>query len=244
MKKEVKMTEKKEEEEKKREEEERKKKEERKKRIKKWIGFAVLICLILGGIYYYQSTQIKATPPKLDSLKGFEQSGQNKDVGDINVGAADKPSDIGKDQASEKIGETEDTGVAGASKIKPDLSVENIEQIMMKGSKYSIGTLNFEFDGATTPASTIETLVKDVSVKLEGKTKIVIVGHTDSVGSEIYNQGLSERRAMFVADKMRESEKSKSTQFGVIGYGKTKPIADNASEAGRAKNRRVEIYVE
>lgn len=226
--------------------EEKGKKEERQRKngIKKWVGFAILICLIAAGIYYYQSTQIKEAASKVDSLKGFEQSGQNKAVGDINVGAASKPSDVEKGQASEKIGETEDTGVAGASKIKPDLSVKNIEQIIMKGSKYSIGTLNFEFDTATTPASTIEALVKDVSAKLEGKTKIVIVGHTDSVGSEIYNQGLSERRATFVADKMREFEKSKSTQIGVIGYGKTKSIADNASETGRAKNRRVEIYVE
>ncbi len=211
----------------------------------KWIGFAVLICLIVGGIYYFQGASVKdPPPPKPDSLKGFDQTGQGKGMGDIKVDAANKPSDAGKDQSSEKMGETEDTKVASASKIKSDLPVRDIEQIIMKGSKSLISTLNFEYSAAMTPASAIDALIKDVSAKLEGKTKIVIVGHTDSKGSEIFNQGLSEKRAMFVANKMKGLKKSKSVKIGVIGYGKIKPIADNSSEEGRAKNRRVEIYVE
>ena len=71
---------------------------------------------------------------------------------------------------------------------------------------------------------------------------IIAVGHTDSIGSDAYNQDLSERRAMNVASVLM--------QGGVIrqrliaqGYGETRPIADNSTDSGRARNRRVEVYI-
>ena len=70
--------------------------------------------------------------------------------------------------------------------------------------------------------------------------KLEVQGHTDNVGNDAYNQTLSEARAKAVVTWL--------TQHGVAadrltakGYGKTKPVADNGSDEGRAKNRRVEI---
>jgi hypothetical protein len=78
-------------------------------------------------------------------------------------------------------------------------------------------------------------LVKDVALKLE------VQGHTDNVGTDSYNQTLSEARAAAVVGWL--------TQHGVAagrlssrGYGKTMPIADNKTDEGRARNRRVEIF--
>ena len=74
------------------------------------------------------------------------------------------------------------------------------------------------------------------------QTTMQVSGHTDSTGSDAYNQKLSERRA--------ESVKSALVGMGVnparittIGYGESKPIASNSTEAGRQQNRRVEIRI-
>jgi OOP family OmpA-OmpF porin len=78
----------------------------------------------------------------------------------------------------------------------------------------------------------------------ENKDKRVnLSGHTDSIGTEAYNQKLSERRAASVKNYLTK----KGIDAGRIsaqGFGETKPIADNKTKEGRAKNRRVEIKVQ
>lgn len=72
--------------------------------------------------------------------------------------------------------------------------------------------------------------------------KIEISGHTDSQGSDLHNQQLSESRAKEVVDYLMENGiDEKRLKFK--GYGKTKPIATNTTEAGRQKNRRVEFKI-
>jgi outer membrane protein OmpA-like peptidoglycan-associated protein len=82
----------------------------------------------------------------------------------------------------------------------------------------------------------------DVVVRY-GKTTLTVVGHTDNVGSNDYNQKLSERRAAAVAQYF-ESKRVNPVRLAVSGKGETAPVANNASETGRQQNRRVEIYVE
>lgn len=72
------------------------------------------------------------------------------------------------------------------------------------------------------------------------QTVIEVAGHTDSVGSDSYNQKLSERRAQAVASYLG-SKGISPQRIITIGAGKSHPIADNSTEAGRAQNRRVEI---
>lgn len=94
-------------------------------------------------------------------------------------------------------------------------------------------------------------------VKKEGKAKleklaadiagldtevIVCVGHTDSVGSEAYNQKLSERRANAVKSYL-VAQGVNGEKIVTEGKGELQPVADNATAEGRAKNRRVEITV-
>jgi len=80
-------------------------------------------------------------------------------------------------------------------------------------------------------------------VKRYGKTTLTIAGHTDDVGSAQYNQGLSERRALSVA-RYFESKGVQPVRLATVGKGETLPLESNATEGGRAANRRVEIYVE
>ncbi len=73
---------------------------------------------------------------------------------------------------------------------------------------------------------------------------ITITGHTDSVGTDAYNQKLSERRANSVRDYMIKDGIDASLITSTKGMGETQPVASNDTAEGRQKNRRVEIVVE
>ena len=74
------------------------------------------------------------------------------------------------------------------------------------------------------------------------QTYVDVLGHTDSTGSDVYNQGLSERRAQSVANYL-SARGVASARIATRGFGESQPIASNATDAGRAANRRVEIKV-
>lgn len=74
------------------------------------------------------------------------------------------------------------------------------------------------------------------------QTMIDIYGHTDSVGSDPYNQTLSENRARSVSAYL-STRGVHSVRMATLGYGETQPIADNATDSGRAANRRVELRI-
>lgn len=74
------------------------------------------------------------------------------------------------------------------------------------------------------------------------QTTVDIVGHADSTGSDSYNQGLSERRASSVASYLISRNVIRERLY-VAGMGERAPIASNATEEGRAQNRRVEIVI-
>ena len=76
------------------------------------------------------------------------------------------------------------------------------------------------------------------------QTTTVVEGHTDSVGSDAYNQRLSERRAGAVRDVLVNQYGVESGRVQAVGYGESRPVADNATAEGRAINRRVEAEVE
>ena len=74
-------------------------------------------------------------------------------------------------------------------------------------------------------------------------TRILVEGHTDNVGNPVSNQQLSEKRAQSVKDWLVISSNVPESRFEVKGLGDAKPIADNQTEEGKAKNRRVEIIL-
>lgn len=69
-----------------------------------------------------------------------------------------------------------------------------------------------------------------------------VVGHTDSTGSPAYNQTLSVNRAQSVANYLAQHGVA-SSRLAAEGRGQNQPVADNSTEAGRAQNRRVEIFL-
>lgn len=73
-------------------------------------------------------------------------------------------------------------------------------------------------------------------------TEVLIIGHTDSQGSESYNQNLSERRAA-AAKQYLVSQGVQSARIRTEGRGELEPVASNETESGRAQNRRVEVAI-
>ncbi len=75
------------------------------------------------------------------------------------------------------------------------------------------------------------------------RTRISIFGYTDDIGEEAYNQQLSVRRARALARLLVDSGVAPERLF-IVGYGELNPVADNSSDLGRARNRRIELRVE
>ncbi len=77
-------------------------------------------------------------------------------------------------------------------------------------------------------------------LKEYNKTVIEVAGHTDSTGTDSYNQSLSERRATSVSSYL-QSQGVNSQRIITVGMGESRPVADNGTAEGRQANRRVEI---
>ncbi|GIW43349.1 MAG: hypothetical protein KatS3mg077_0631 [Candidatus Binatia bacterium] len=104
--------------------------------------------------------------------------------------------------------------------------------------------VNFDFDKATIRPDAARILDEAVAtLKAEPDVEVLIVGHTDSVGSEAYNQRLSVRRAQAVKDYLVRHGIAAS-RLQVKGMGESQPVASNDTAEGRAQNRRVELLVE
>ncbi len=80
------------------------------------------------------------------------------------------------------------------------------------------------------------------SIRQYPGTVVQVEGHTDSTGSAAYNQTLSENRAASVRSYLVQ-QGVEANRLIAVGYGMTRPIADNSTAAGRAQNRRVEILI-
>ena len=107
--------------------------------------------------------------------------------------------------------------------------------------KLTLEGVNFENNKATLKAESFATLDQAaVTLKEWGDVRVEVGGHTDSVGKDSYNLGLSQRRAESVRQYLIEKGVAANRLFA-RGYGETRPVADNATEEGRLQNRRVEL---
>jgi outer membrane protein OmpA-like peptidoglycan-associated protein/outer membrane protein assembly factor BamB len=112
-----------------------------------------------------------------------------------------------------------------------------------KGRSYTVNNILFEFDKSYLKKESIDILDKLIKIMKENSDlRIEVSGHTDSVGDKVYNQKLSERRADAVIEYMIKNGISPE-RLNSIGFGETKPVASNATEEGRSKNRRTEFFI-
>ena len=101
--------------------------------------------------------------------------------------------------------------------------------------------VNFDFDKSFIRADDFANLDQDVAtLKDWGDVKVEVAGHTDSIGTDQYNMGLSQRRAEAVRNYL-VSKGIAADRLSINAYGESQPIADNTTDEGRFKNRRVEL---
>ena len=132
-------------------------------------------------------------------------------------------------------------------RLKPEIdqgaiSIEKLPDNLLRVTM--TGQTAFEFDSSTIKPGFYNTMntISDI-VNRYGKTHLVIVGHTDSTGSESYNRQLSLKRAGSVEQYLLNKGVIPQ-RLSVYGLGEEQPRASNATEQGRRLNRRVEIIIE
>ncbi|MEQ1709662.1 MAG: OmpA family protein [Terricaulis sp.] len=103
--------------------------------------------------------------------------------------------------------------------------------------------LTFDLNRDSVKAQFVPSL-RDVAGVLReyDQTTIDVLGHADSTGRDDYNQDLSERRAMNVSSVLIQNGVIRQRVIAT-GFGESRPIADNSSDSGRARNRRVEVMI-
>lgn len=130
-----------------------------------------------------------------------------------------------------------------AEELRADLKGATVERVG-EGIKITFDSgLLFDVDKSALSATSKSNL-SDLASTLNKyeDTDILIEGHTDATGSDEYNMTLSKQRAESVAAYLSTAG-VRASRFTTMGYGETQPVADNASESGQAKNRRVEIAI-
>ncbi len=127
----------------------------------------------------------------------------------------------------------------------PQKVVIDLRGVNFKFDRPKKGEHNIEPTLAVPTADSIAILDQAIdALNRYPQIKVELDGHTDSIGTEEYNQGLSERRAQIVADYLTSHGIGADRITAVKGFGETQPIDTNATKEGRARNRRTELKVE
>ena len=180
-----------------------------------------------------------------------------QDLRDSEKQTAEARAELDKQAALKEAKEKSDAEIA--RQAKQDLSDAEKRTAEARAELARIGAVKEEerglvvtLSGGVLFRSADSTLLDSARVKLDQVAKallsvrernIIVEGHTDSQGSEPYNQGLSQRRANTVRDYLVQRGYP-ADRIQAHGMGKGSPIANNASPEGRANNRRVEIIIE
>lgn len=124
--------------------------------------------------------------------------------------------------------------------------VQGVETVQYDEQKQQIdATLRILFDVDKSDVKPMEAVKLDDLANVfrqYPENVVVLEGHTDSDGSEQYNQHLSAARALSIAQYLRGKQLDIAS-MQAVGYGETRPVADNQTAAGKAQNRRVEIKI-
>ncbi|MBV6413031.1 MAG: Outer membrane porin F [Xanthomonadales bacterium] len=108
----------------------------------------------------------------------------------------------------------------------------------------TLNGVNFDFDKCTLRTDAITILDEAVRVLNGNEIRVEVAGHTDAVGTDAYNQKLSECRAKVVSDYLTGHGVTNAKISAVNGYGESRPIDTNDTAEGRARNRRTDLNVQ
>ncbi|WP_027128046.1 autotransporter outer membrane beta-barrel domain-containing protein [Fusobacterium perfoetens] len=186
-------------------------------------------------------------------------------LGEQDVNAVDMTGSLGEEFRNYKNkGTWYDVGIGAAKNMTENLYVyadierqfghrdDNSWQFNL-GFRYKFSSIKdfsltnlFDFDKSEIKPEgkeTIEKVSKELNKK-KYKGTLKLEGHTDWTGTREYNQGLSERRAKAVEEELKKNVTNEKLKYETKGYGEDRPVVDNRTKEGRAKNRRVEVKYE
>jgi len=189
-----------------------------------------------------QQSQLDAEKAKLSA----DQEAAKRAQADADAAAAEARAKAARDaQASAEA--AANAANKQAEEIRERLKAQ-LNQVLQttesaRGLIVNMSDVLFDFNKYTLKPETREKLAKVSGILLAyPNLKLQVEGYTDNIGSDEYNQKLSEQRAGAVRDYLT-SAGVQQTNISATGYGKTNPIADNSTNAGRAQNRRVQMVV-
>lgn len=137
--------------------------------------------------------------------------------------------------------DTDGDGLVDGVDKCPTVYAKTADGCPLVPGKLTLDGVNFDTDrAALSPEAQAKLDEAADTLSQWGNTKVEVSGHTDSRGSDAYNQVLSERRADRVRSYLIEKGIA-ADRMSIKGYGESQPVGDNATDAGRYQNRRVEI---
>ncbi|MGA3282392.1 MAG: OmpA family protein [Smithella sp.] len=179
------------------------------------------------------STKVVARPGGLPDLV----IDQRISDGPASTKVAARPGDLSALDRDQRIDDT-----AKASDSKKD-KVSKIDKFKQENLALA-SSIEFEFAKHFVREQYHDGLKKVAdSMKENPRAKAILKGHTDNIGTKAYNMRLSKVRANSVKLYMVKEFGIKRARIAAFGYGFSKPVADNNTEEGRQKNRRVEIFI-
>ncbi|HKV42647.1 MAG TPA: OmpA family protein [Blastocatellia bacterium] len=212
-----------------------------------WILLGVSAALISTGgcaTRKFARNQINARVTPLEQRTGEleETSRRNsQDIGSLNSGVQEVRGkvDRAQNQADSAMAE------ANEANSKVDQAEHSVSELRSNLDKYSLektAVVNFRFDSyVLTPEAKAALDAVGSEIKDRGNFVLEIEGFADYVGTETYNDKLTEKRADAVREYLAENYNIPIYRMYMLGFGKSRPVADNHTRDGRAENRRVEV---
>ncbi len=212
--------------------------------MKKLILSSMILCLVLIG----------CATPQTNTGKGAAYGAAGGAVAGAVLGQA-----IGRDTESTLIGAAAGAAVGAAAgagvghmmdkqeaEMRDALAESEAAAVRREGDLLAIvfkGDVTFDLGSHDVRPGLYNELDRIARIMIKyPQTSIIVEGHTDSTGSESYNQKLSERRATSVKSLLVQRA-VQEYRVNTVGYGESRPLATNSTPAGRQMNRRVEIRI-
>ncbi|MDP3847961.1 MAG: OmpA family protein [Pseudomonas sp.] len=204
------------------------------------------------GVKYYFTENVFAKA-SLDGMYNIDAGNSEYMAGlgvGVNFGGGTKPAAVAPVAAvAEVCNDSDNDGVCDADDKCPgteaNATVDSTGCVVVAEAVRVELDVKFDFDKAVVKQDSYGD-IKSLADFMQQypKTTTTVEGHTDSVGTDAYNQSLSTRRADAVRAVLVNQYGVAGDRVNAVGHGEAKPVADNATEAGRAVNRRVEAGVE
>ncbi len=180
-----------------------------------------------------------------ETLRAQEEAEAARQASALSSAEADQARRLASAQATEAALARREAELAGAAADSLRLQLESLtsrresrgEVMTLSGDAFASGAASLRPEARANLGRVVE------FVRAAGSAAVIIEGHTDDRGSDNLNQALSQRRAEAVRQALVE-EGVDAARLSAVGLGKRRPVADNTSAEGRARNRRVEIIVE